>query len=45
MAELDEEHETRGFEFVIKRKNAYMCLKTPWLKFLDITNYLVPGFS
>jgi hypothetical protein len=22
-----------------------MCLKTPHLKFLDVTNYLTPGFS
>ena len=22
-----------------------MCLKTEYLKFLDITNYLAPGFS
>ena len=32
-------------KFVIKRNNSHMCLKTIHLKFLDITNYLAPGFS
>ena len=32
-------------KFVIKRNNNHMCLKTLHLKFLDITNYLAPGFS
>ena len=32
-------------EFVIKRNNNHMCLKTMHLKFLDITHYLAPGFS
>ena len=31
--------------FVIKRNNAFMCLSTDQLKFLDMTNYLAPGFS
>ena len=31
--------------FVIKRNNNHMCLKTEHLKFLDITNFLAPGFS
>ena len=30
---------------VIKRQNTYMCLYTDKLKFLDICNYLAPGFS
>ncbi|XP_071847518.1 uncharacterized protein [Apostichopus japonicus] len=30
---------------VIKRNNNYMCLRTDNLMFLDITNYLAPGFS
>ena len=30
---------------VIKRQNTYMCLYTDKLKFLDIYNYLAPGFS
>ncbi len=32
-------------KFVIKRNNNHMCLKTLHLTFLDITNYLAPGFS
>ena len=31
--------------FVIKKQNNLMCLSTNTLKFLDITNYLAPGFS
>lgn len=31
--------------FVIKKHNYFMCLSTDTLIFLDITNYLVPGFS
>jgi len=34
-----------GIQFTIKRNNNTMCLKTNHLKFLDITNYLAPGFS
>ena len=32
-------------KFAIKRMNNHMCIKTEHLKFLDITNYLAPGFS
>ena len=32
-------------KFVIKRNNNHMCLKTERLKFIDITNYLTPGFN
>ncbi len=32
-------------KFVIKRNNNHMCFKTLHLKFLDIRNYLAPGFS
>lgn len=32
-------------KFVIKRNNNHMRLKTEHLKFLDITNYLAPGFN
>ncbi|KAK3741920.1 hypothetical protein QZH41_001681 [Actinostola sp. cb2023] len=32
-------------KFAIKKNNNTMCLKTEHLKFLDITNYLAPGFS
>ena len=31
--------------FVIKRQNSFMCLSTDKLKFLDIINYLAPGYS
>ena len=31
--------------FTIKKLNNTMCLKTDHLNFLDITNYLAPGFS
>ena len=31
--------------FVIKRRNTFMCLSTSKLKFLDMVNYLAPGFS
>ena len=37
--------ENGGVRFTIKRNNNTMCLKTDLLKFLDITNYLAPGFS
>ena len=38
----DDDDETR---FVIKRQNTFMCFSTKKLKFLDIINYLAPGFS
>ena len=31
--------------FVIKKAKAYLCLKTDKLRFLDIRNFLAPGFS
>ena len=43
--EEEEEEEENGPFFVIKRNNAFMCLSTDQLKFLDMTNYLAPGFS
>ena len=43
--EEEEEEEESGPFFVIKRNNAFMCLSTDQLKFLDMTNYLAPGFS
>ena len=30
---------------MIKRTNSYFCLKTSKLQFLDIKNFLAPGFS
>ena len=38
----DDDDETR---FVIKRQNTFMCFRTKKLTFLDVTNYLAPGFS
>ncbi len=38
----DDDDETR---FVMKRQNTFMCFTTKKLKFLDVTNYLAPGFS
>ena len=32
-------------DFVIKRSNHFMCIKTETLRFLDIKNYIAPGFS
>ncbi|CAH3104137.1 unnamed protein product [Porites lobata] len=32
-------------QFTIKRNHNFMCLKTPHLRFLDVTNFLAPGFS
>ena len=43
--ESEEDLETNGIDFVVKRNNAYMCLKTARLKFVDICNYLAPGYS
>ena len=43
--EEEEEEEESGSFFVIKRNNTFMCLSTDQLKFLDMTNYLAPGFS
>mgnify|MGYP006375582401 FL=1 len=33
------------FKFIVKRNNSFMCISTKTLKFLDIVNYLAPGFS
>ena len=32
-------------DFVIKQNNHIMCIKTKMLRFLDIKNYIAPGFS
>ena len=32
-------------QFTIKRNNNFMCVKTDHLRFLDVTNFLAPGFS
>ncbi|RUS83075.1 hypothetical protein EGW08_009161 [Elysia chlorotica] len=31
--------------FVLKKNNEFMAISTPKLKFLDITNFIAPGFS
>ena len=41
----EEEKEGIGSFFVIKRNNTFMCLSTDQLKFLDMINYIAPGFS
>ena len=41
----EEENDDVGSFFVIKRDNTFMCLSTDKLKFLDMTNYIAPGFS
>ena len=38
----DDDDETR---FVIKRQNTFMCFSTKKLKFLDIINFIAPGYS
>ena len=43
--EQEEENEGIGSFFVIKRNNTFMCLSTDQLKFIDMTNYIAPGFS
>ena len=35
----------KDIQFVNKRTNSYLCLKTSKLRFLDIKNFLAPGFS
>ena len=37
--------ETQPVKFTVKRNSNHMCLKTNFFKFLDIMNYLAPGFS
>ena len=41
----EEENDGVGLFFVIKRNNTFMCLSADQLKFLDMTNYVAPGFS
>ena len=37
--------EHHPIKFTVKRNNNHMCLKTNFLKLLDITNYIAPGLS
>ena len=41
----DDEDAAGEIQFVIKRQNTFMCFSTTNLKFLDVTQYLAPGFS
>ena len=43
----DRERRERWYRviFFIKRNNTFMCLSKDQLKFLDMTNYIAPGFS
>ena len=34
--------QNEGIQFTVKRNNNFMCLKTPHLRFLDVTNFLAP---
>jgi len=36
---------SQRINYTVKKNNNFMCIKTEALKFLDITNYLAPGFS
>ena len=40
-----EEEEDDEIRFVIKRQNTFMCFSTRKLRFLDIINFLAPGYS
>lgn len=37
--------EHHPIKFTVKRNGNHMCLKTDFLKLLDISSYLAPGFS
>ena len=37
--------ENHPIKFTVKRNNNHMCIKTEYLKLLDISNYVAPGFS
>ena len=39
------EHLLNKIDFVIKKANIYLCIKTSTLRFLDIKHFLAPGFS
>jgi hypothetical protein len=41
----DRDRHVKNDMFVVMRNTNFMCLKTKTLKFLDIINYLAPGFS
>ena len=39
------EHLLNKIDFVIKKANTYLCIKTSTMRFLDIKHFLGPGFS
>ena len=39
------QHLLNQIDFVIKKANNYLCIKTSTLRFLDIKHFLAPGFS
>ena len=41
----EEEEDDDEIRFVIKRQNTFMCFSTRKLRFLDIINFLAPGYS
>ena len=43
--EEEEEEDDDETRFVIKRQNTFMCFSTRKLMFLDIINFLAPGYS
>ena len=43
--EKEEENDGIGSFFLIKRNNKFMSISTDQLKFLDMTNYIAPGFN
>ncbi len=43
--EEEEEYDDDDTRFVIKRQNTFMCFSTKKLQFLDIINFLAPGYS
>ena len=36
---------SQRIKHTVKRNNNFMCINTETLKFLDLTNYIGPGFS
>ena len=42
---LLQEKEEADAEFVVKKDNAMTCIETKRLRFLDITNFIAPGYN
>ena len=41
----DKKKNKSPLQFVVKRNNDFLCISTPTLRFLDIVNFIAPGFS